>query len=112
VTVSIARRTLAAANGGTTPEGAQMYLILALIVIGLAAGAVAERVVYPDWKIDWTEAFVVGLVGSFVGGLLVSLIAGDGLEFRASGIIGSIVGAIILLAILKFARGRIRAYDR
>ncbi len=86
-----------------------MYLILALILIGVVAGAIAERVVYPEWKIDWTEAFVVGLVGSFLGGLLISLIAGDGLSFRPSGIIGSIVGAIVLLGILKWVRGRGRA---
>jgi uncharacterized membrane protein YeaQ/YmgE (transglycosylase-associated protein family) len=40
-----------------------------------------------------------------VGGLLASLIAGDGLEFRASGIIGTIVGAIIVLAIWRAIRG-------
>lgn len=85
-----------------------MYLILALILIGVVAGAIAERVVYPEWKIDWTEAFVVGLLGSFLGGLLISLIAGDGLSLRPSGIIGSIVGAIILLAALKWIRGRAR----
>ncbi len=86
-----------------------MYLILALIVIGMVAGAIAERVVYPEWKIDWTEAFSVGLAGSFLGGLASNLIAGDGLAFRPAGLIGSVVGAIVLLAILKYVRGRIRA---
>ena len=89
-----------------------MYLILALILIGMVAGFVAERVVYPEWKIDWTEAFIVGIAGSFLGGLAASLIAGDGFALRASGIIGSIIGAIVLLAILKWVRGRIRAYDK
>jgi uncharacterized membrane protein YeaQ/YmgE (transglycosylase-associated protein family) len=41
---------------------------------------------------------VAGLVGSFVGGLLASLIAGDGLAFKPSGVIGSIIGAIIVTA--------------
>ena len=50
-----------------------MWLILALILIGMVAGGIAERVVYPEWKIDWTEAFVVGLAGSLLGGLLGSL---------------------------------------
>lgn len=39
------------------------------------------------------------MVGSFVGGLLASLIAGDGLELQPSGLIGSFVGAIIVLLI-------------
>lgn len=89
-----------------------MYLILYLVVVGLAAGWVAERIVYPQWEIDWTEAFIVGVLGSFAGGLIGSLIAGDGFDLRISGIIGSIVGAIILLAILKFVRGRIMAYGK
>jgi uncharacterized membrane protein YeaQ/YmgE (transglycosylase-associated protein family) len=86
-----------------------MWLILALILIGMVAGGIAERVVYPEWKIDWTEAFVVGLGGSFLGGLLGSLIAGEGFSLHPAPLIGSIIGTIILLAIIKFVRGRIRA---
>lgn len=86
-----------------------MWLILALILIGMVAGGIAERVVYPEWKIDWTEAFVVGLGGSFLGGLLGSLIAGDGFAIHPAPLIGSIIGAIVLLAIIKWVRGRIRA---
>jgi len=48
--------------------------------------------------IDWGRALVAGLAGSFVGGLLFSLIAGDGLSLRPSGIIGSILGAVIISA--------------
>ncbi|GAC62871.1 hypothetical protein GSI01S_47_00010 [Gordonia sihwensis NBRC 108236] len=44
-------------------------------------------------------ALASGLIGSFVGGLLISLIAGDGIEFRPSGIIGSIIGALIVSAV-------------
>ena len=86
-----------------------MYFILALILIGMVAGAIAERVVYPEWKIDWTEAFGVGLAGSFLGGLTSNLVAGEGFALHPSGLIGSVLGAIVLLAILKYVRGRIRA---
>jgi uncharacterized membrane protein YeaQ/YmgE (transglycosylase-associated protein family) len=89
-----------------------VYFILALIVIGLVAGFVAERVVYPEWKIDWTEAFAVGIGGSLLGGLASNLIAGQGFGLHFVGIIGSIVGAIVLLAILKYLRGRVRAYGK
>jgi len=41
-------------------------------------------------------ALVSGLVGSFVGGLIFSLVAGDGFDLRASGIIGSLLGAVIV----------------
>ena len=86
-----------------------MYFILALILIGIVAGGIAERVVYPEWKIDWTEAFIVGLVGSFLGGIVANLIAGEGFAIHPAGLIGSIIGAIVVLAILKFIRGRIVA---
>jgi len=84
-----------------------MFLILALILIGMVAGAVAERVVYPEWKIDWTEAFAVGIAGSLLVGITTNLIAGEGFGLSVSGLIGSAVGAIVLLAILKWVRGRI-----
>ena len=51
------------------------------------------------YKVDWQMALISGLVGSFVGGLLASLVAGDGLAIRPSGIIGSIVGAVVVTAL-------------
>ena len=42
-----------------------MFFVLALILIGMIAGWLAERIVYPHWKVDWTEAFIVGILGSF-----------------------------------------------
>lgn len=74
-------------------------LILAIILFGMLAGAAAQLILGRHGSgIDWTMAIVSGLIGSFVGGLLISLLSGDGLELRASGIIGSIVGAILVTA--------------
>ncbi|MBO9556012.1 GlsB/YeaQ/YmgE family stress response membrane protein [Cellulomonas sp.] len=82
-------------------------LILGLILFGMLVGAAAQLILgRQSGRIDWTMAIIAGLVGSFVGGLLASLIAGDGLELRASGIIGSIVGAVIITAIWRWSRGR------
>jgi uncharacterized membrane protein YeaQ/YmgE (transglycosylase-associated protein family) len=82
-------------------------LILAILLLGLAAGWVAQLILGRR-TIDWTLALVSGLVGSLVGGLLASLIAGDGLELRMSGLIGSIVGAVIVVAVVGAVRGRAR----
>ncbi|WP_146843732.1 GlsB/YeaQ/YmgE family stress response membrane protein [Cellulomonas composti] len=82
-------------------------LILGLILFGMLIGAAAQLILgRRSGRIDWTMAIVAGLVGSFVGGLLASLIAGDGLQLRASGIIGSIVGAVIVTAIWRAVGGR------
>ena len=69
-------------------------LIIGLILFGMLIGAAAQFILgRSGGSIDWGMALVSGLVGSFVGGLVFSLIAGDGLELRPSGIIGSILGA-------------------
>ena len=85
-------------------------LILGLILFGMLIGALAQLLLGKDRKgIDWTMAIVAGLVGSFVGGLLASLIAGDGLELRPSGIIGSILGALIVTALWRWRSRSSRA---
>jgi uncharacterized membrane protein YeaQ/YmgE (transglycosylase-associated protein family) len=85
-------------------------LILAIIVIGLAAGWVAQLLLGRSRRqIDWGLALVTGLAGSFVGGLLASLIAGDGIRLRPSGLIGSIVGAVLITAVVGTMRGSSRA---
>ena len=66
-----------------------IMLILGLILFGMLVGAGAQLIMGKSAKgIDWTLALVAGLVGSFVGGLLISLLSGDGLQFRASGLMG------------------------
>jgi uncharacterized membrane protein YeaQ/YmgE (transglycosylase-associated protein family) len=71
-------------------------LLLAIIGLGLFAGAIAQLILGTGvYDIDWAEAIVAGLVGSFLGGLIASLLAGDGIRLRASGLIGSIVGALV-----------------
>ena len=58
-------------------------LLLAILGLGVLAGAVAQLVLGTGlYRIDWAEALVAGLVGSFLGGLLASLRAGDGLRAR------------------------------
>jgi uncharacterized membrane protein YeaQ/YmgE (transglycosylase-associated protein family) len=80
-------------------------LILAILVLGLAAGWVAHLLVGRGDP-NWTQLFVVGIAGSFVGGLLSSLIFGDGLSLRPSGLIGSILGATLVLYVVRAVSGR------
>ena len=72
-------------------------LLLGMILFGMLIGAAAQLVLGKRGRgVDWGQALACGLLGSFVGGLLASLIAGDGLALRPSGIIGSLVGALIV----------------
>ncbi|MGA7688642.1 MAG: GlsB/YeaQ/YmgE family stress response membrane protein [Jiangellales bacterium] len=83
-------------------------LIIAIILLGMIAGFLARWILANVTGADFslTEAFVAGLAGSFVGGLLLSLLAGDGFTISASGILGSTVGAVVILAVWGIVRGR------
>ena len=82
-------------------------LIIGLILFGMLIGAGAQLILgRRGGSVDWGMALVSGLVGSFVGGLIFSLVAGDGLELRPSGIIGSLLGAVIVTLLWRWWAGR------
>lgn len=83
-----------------------MFLILAFIVIALVAGFVADYIWGRKHSYERWELFVVGIVGSFVGGSLFAIVSGSGFEIGISGLLGSIIGAIIVLPIYGFVRDR------
>jgi len=83
-------------------------IILAWIVIGLVAGYLANAVVGKGRGYSPLELLVAGLVGSFVGGTLFSLLLGEGFDLRIGGFIGSTIGAIIVLAVYGPIRARMR----
>ena len=87
-------------------------ILLFLLLWGMFAGWIAHLLIARNQPINWAELLVVGLAGSFVGGLLVSLVSGDGLALRPSGIIGSILGAVLLLAAWRAIRGPTRGRSR
>jgi uncharacterized membrane protein YeaQ/YmgE (transglycosylase-associated protein family) len=77
-------------------------LIISLLVIGLIAGALARLVVPGKQDLSILGTIVLGVVGSFVGGFLGYLLfhhdAGSGF-LQPAGIIGSVIGAIIVLLV-------------
>lgn len=83
-------------------------LIIAIILLGMIAGALARWIVGAVTNAEFanSEAFVAGLAGSFVGGLLFSLLAGDGFRIAVSGVLGSTLGAVVILAGWGFVRTR------
>ena len=82
-------------------------LLLGIILFGMLIGAGAQLIVGRSAKgVDWGRALAAGIVGSFIGGLIISVIAGDGLAFRPSGIIGSLAGAVIVTLAWQWWRTR------
>jgi uncharacterized membrane protein YeaQ/YmgE (transglycosylase-associated protein family) len=72
-----------------------VILIFICLMIGLAIGWAAQMLL--GRRENWVEAIIAATLGSLIGGLLASLLLGDGLELRISGPIGSFVGAILVL---------------
>jgi uncharacterized membrane protein YeaQ/YmgE (transglycosylase-associated protein family) len=77
-------------------------LIISLIVVGLLAGALARLLVPGRQHMSIPATVLLGIVGSFVGGFIGYLLfhkdSAHGF-FQPSGIIGSVIGAIIVLLI-------------
>ena len=84
-------------------------LIITIIVVGLIAGALARLIVPGRQNMSIAMTIVIGIIGSFVGGFLGYLLfhkdAQDGF-LQPAGIIGSIIGAIIVLLIWIRVGGR------
>ncbi|HVD90127.1 MAG TPA: GlsB/YeaQ/YmgE family stress response membrane protein [Jatrophihabitantaceae bacterium] len=87
-------------------------LIVSLVIIGLIAGALARLLVPGPDPIGILGTILLGIVGSFVGGFLgYALFHKDSQDgfLQPSGIIGSIIGAVIALLIYRAVSGRSRA---
>ena len=89
-----------------------MNFIIWLIVGGLI-GWVASMIMKTDAQQGVLLNIVVGIVGAFLGGWLISPLVGAGTvnqgDFSLAGLIVSLVGAIILLAVVNlFRRGKVR----
>jgi uncharacterized membrane protein YeaQ/YmgE (transglycosylase-associated protein family) len=83
-------------------------IVLGFIVIALVAGFVANWLVGRGRGYETWELFVAGIVGSFVGGLIFNLLAGNGFEFHWTGLLGSILGAVVVLLIYGPLRKMLR----
>jgi len=83
-----------------------VFGLIGFLIIGLIAGFIARWLVPGPDPMGWLGTMVLGIVGSFVGGTLAALVFGGTLTLSAAGIIGSVIGAIIVLLIWRAMGGR------
>jgi uncharacterized membrane protein YeaQ/YmgE (transglycosylase-associated protein family) len=91
-----------------------LEFIVILLVIGLIAGAVARLLLPGRDPIGLVGTIALGVLGSFVGGFLQNLIFYHTLaisRIHPAGIIGSIIGAFVVLLLLR-ASGHERGHSR
>jgi uncharacterized membrane protein YeaQ/YmgE (transglycosylase-associated protein family) len=82
--------------------------ILLFLVFGLVVGLLARAIMPGTQSMGLVMTALLGVVGSFVGGFLVSLITHNNVgDMNTAGIIGSIVGALLVLFLVgKFGGSR------
>jgi len=81
--------------------------IILFLVFGLVVGFLARAIMPGTQKMGWLSTMLLGIIGSFIGGFIGALITSSRvLDFNTAGLIGSVVGALIALAIGGFGRTR------
>jgi len=75
--------------------------LISLFLVGIIAGFLARLLVPGRDPMSFGMTVLLGVVGSFVGGFLGSLLFEQTLALRPTGIIGSIIGAVIALLIYR-----------
>ncbi|MGA9278699.1 GlsB/YeaQ/YmgE family stress response membrane protein [Ilumatobacter sp.] len=88
-----------------------IWFILVLLVFGFIFGLIARAVVPGDDSMSLFQTWALGVGGSLLGGFLGAVIFGfdsDDGALQAGGLIGSIIGSILLLLIVRVVRKQSR----
>jgi uncharacterized membrane protein YeaQ/YmgE (transglycosylase-associated protein family) len=87
--------------------------IILLIVLGLVVGLIARAIVPGRQAMGWVATAVLGIVGSYVGGTLGSVVFPphkfDVHPPIQHSFLGALVGAVLLLVIFKLVTSRTRS---
>jgi uncharacterized membrane protein YeaQ/YmgE (transglycosylase-associated protein family) len=85
-----------------------LTFLLYLLIVGAMAGFLARLLVPGPDPIGIAGTILLGIVGSFVGGFLGYILFGHDFEegaLQASGLVGSIIGAVVALLIYRASAG-------
>jgi uncharacterized membrane protein YeaQ/YmgE (transglycosylase-associated protein family) len=77
-----------------------IVFVIVLAIVGLLVGAIARLLVPGPDPIGLLGTWLLGIVGSFVGGFLGYVLFGSDLDdgaIQTAGFLGSVVGAVIAL---------------
>ena len=81
--------------------------IILFLVFGLVVGFIARAIMPGRQSMSLPMTAGLGMVGSFIGGAVGSMLSGRPLmEFNTSGIIGSVIGALVVMLAVGAMSGR------
>ncbi len=81
--------------------------LIGFLLVGLIAGLIARFLMPGSQPLGLVATIGLGLLGSFIGGMLSSLLGGGHLlDLKPAGIIGSTIGAFVLLLAVGWSRPR------
>lgn len=89
--------------------------VITMLVVGLVAGFLARALVPGRDPMGIGATIVLGVVGSFIGGFLGYVLMGKDLNqgaLQPSGLIGSVIGAVIALLVWRRVGHRDRLATR
>jgi uncharacterized membrane protein YeaQ/YmgE (transglycosylase-associated protein family) len=80
--------------------------IVSWIIAGLVVGALARLLLPGRDPVGCIGTILVGIVGSLLGGLVGNLLFHDQTKVTRAGLLGSILGAIAVLLVIRAFRPR------
>jgi uncharacterized membrane protein YeaQ/YmgE (transglycosylase-associated protein family) len=85
--------------------------VIAWVVLGLLAGAIAKAIVPGDQGGGWLSTLVLGVIGAFLGGSLFTFIQTGSLQLAAPGlsipgVAIAVLGAIIAIYLYGLVASR------
>ena len=86
-----------------------LWFILILLGVGLIFGAIARLLVPGRDDLSIAQTWLLGVVGSLVGGFLGYVLFGADIEdgaVQAGGVVSSIIGSVIVLLLYRLVRRR------
>lgn len=77
--------------------------MIGTIIVGFVAGLLARAIKPGADSMGWIMTIILGLAGSFIGGILASVL-GLSANGGLGGLVLSVVGAVILLFVYEFVQ--------
>jgi uncharacterized membrane protein YeaQ/YmgE (transglycosylase-associated protein family) len=83
--------------------------LLMFVLFGLVVGFLARAILPGRQSMGLIMTAILGMVGSLLGGFLGSMLSGDSINrVHTAGLVGSVLGALIVLALASMGGRRAR----